>query len=131
MDNVAEAAAEQTRQTPYEMLGGEAGLRRLVDRFYDIMETDPAAAGIRAMHAPDLAPMRKLLFAFFSGWLGGPRLYSACVMSAHNRFAIGESERDQWLNCMRRAAAETEMPAELREPFERILRRMADGMRNR
>lgn len=129
MDNTA--TATEARQSPYDMLGGEAGLRQLVDRFYDIMDSDPAATGIRAMHAPDLAPMRKLLFEFFSGWLGGPRLYSNCVMSAHNRFAIGESERDQWLHCMRRAAAETEMPGELREPFDRILARMADGMRSR
>jgi hemoglobin len=130
MDSNA-APAEEVRQTPYQMLGGEAALRRLVDRFYDIMDSDPAAATIRAMHAPDLAPMRQSLFEFFSGWMGGPRLYSKCVMSAHGKVVIGDRERDEWLACMRRAAEETEMATELRDAFMGILTRMADGMRNK
>ena len=127
----APAPAEQARQTPYELLGGEEALRCLVDRFYDIMDSDPAAVHLRAIHAPDLGPMRKLLFEFFSGWMGGPRLYSACVMSAHSKVAIGDRERDEWLACMKRAAEETEMAPELREAFIGILTRMADGMRNK
>jgi hemoglobin len=131
MDSAPAPAEQAPPQTPYELLGGEAALRRLVDRFYDIMDSDPAAATIRAMHAPDLGPMRKSLFAFFSGWMGGPRLYSACVMSAHGKFAIGDRERDEWLACMKRAAEETEMAPELRDAFMAILKRMADGMRNK
>ena len=34
-------------QTAYQLLGGEEGVRRLVDHFYQIMDTDPAAAPIR------------------------------------------------------------------------------------
>src|SRR4051794_8254440 len=65
----------KTELTPYEQIGGEATVRRLADRFYGIMESDPGAARIRAMHGQDLAPIRKLLFEFLSGWLGGPALY--------------------------------------------------------
>ncbi len=45
--------------TPYELLGGEPGVRALVDRFYDIMDRDPAMAPLRALHAADLAPIAR------------------------------------------------------------------------
>jgi hemoglobin len=34
------------------VLGGEAPVRRLVERFYDIMDSAPEAASLRRMHAP-------------------------------------------------------------------------------
>ena len=46
-DATPEPAAPEI--TPYEMMGGADAIRRVVDRFYDIMDSDPAAAGIRAM----------------------------------------------------------------------------------
>src|SRR5579871_2654274 len=100
VEPTSEAAKSQV--TPYELIGGEAAVRRLADRFYEIMDTDPAAARIRAMHADDLIPIRQLLFEFLSGWLGGPQLYfrraeHRCIMSAHRPYAIGETERDQWM----------------------------------
>lgn len=61
--------------TPYELLGGESGVRRLVDRFYDLMDSAPEAATIRALHARTLKASREKLFLFFSGWTGGPQLY--------------------------------------------------------
>src|SRR5579872_530136 len=105
---IAASANEAPEITPYDLIGGEAMVRRLADRFYEIMDTDPGAARIRAMHAKDLAQIRQLLFEFLSGWLGGPPLYSQrsehrCIMSAHRPYAIGEAERDEWMMCMRRA----------------------------
>lgn len=131
-------AAEKTAAaiTPYAMIGGEAGLRRIVERFYDIMDSDPAAAGIRAMHGPDLAPVREKLFEFMSGWLGGPPLYHQrtdrkCIVSAHAAFAIGPTERDQWLMCMRAALEDVGLPAEVRGYLDEPLFRVADFFRNR
>ena len=131
-----EATPEAEELTPYEMIGGEAVLRRVVDRFYDIMDNDPAAARIRAMHAADLSPMRERLFEFMSGWLGGPPLYfqrpdHKCIVSAHRPFAIGESERDEWLMCMRRALAEEDAPEEVRKLLDEPLSRVANAFRNR
>ena len=37
--------------THYVLLGGDDGIRRLVDRFYDLMDTAPEAATIRRLHA--------------------------------------------------------------------------------
>jgi hemoglobin len=128
--------AENTAITPYAMIGGQAGLKRIVARFYEIMDSDPAASGIRAMHGRDLGPVRERLFEFLSGWLGGPPLYfqrtdSRCVVSAHSAYAIGEAERDQWLYCMRRALEEEGLAPEVRTYLDGAFFRLADFIRNR
>ncbi len=123
---MSQSAAPRVEATPYETIGGEAALRRLIDRFYDIMESNSAVAPLRAMHAADLRPMRRRLFEFMSGWLGGPRLYSDCVMGAHAHLKIGERERDQWLQCMRQAIAEENVPEPMRSLMDTALVRMAD-----
>jgi hemoglobin len=117
--------------TPYDLIGGEARLRQLVNRFYDIMDSEPAAADIRAMHGPNLGPVRESLFGFLSGWLGGPRLYTRCIMSAHRPFSIGAAERDQWLLCMKCAVADLEIAPDLRRLLDQAFLRMADAIRNR
>ena len=60
----AEPNAEPTppAATPFERLGGERGVRALVDRFYDLMDLEPAAAGLRALHPATLADSRNKLF---------------------------------------------------------------------
>ena len=50
--------------TPFERLGGEAGVRQLVDRFYDLMDLEPSYAGIRALHPTELDGSRDKLFWF-------------------------------------------------------------------
>ena len=42
--------AESSTPTHYDLLGGDAGIRRLVDRFYDLMDTAPEATHVRALH---------------------------------------------------------------------------------
>jgi hemoglobin len=129
----AEAALEKT---PYEMIGGEAAVRRLVDRFYDIMDSAREPRDLRRMHATDLAPMRQLLFEFLSGWLGGPALYfqrpeHRCIRSAHHGLSIGEAERNQWMTCMRRAMEDCDVTPEVRAMIEGPLARMCESFRNR
>jgi hemoglobin len=131
----AAPASEAPKITPYELIGGEATVRRLADRFYEIMDTDPAAARIRAMHGKDLTQIRQLLFEFLSGWLGGPPLYfqrseHRCIMSAHRPFAIGEAERDEWMMCMRRAMDECELTPGMRALLDQAFSRMANMFRS-
>ena len=40
--------------TPYERIGGEAGLRRMTQRMYALMDTLPEAAAVRAQHPSSL-----------------------------------------------------------------------------
>ncbi len=127
----AEASA-----TPYARLGGDAGVRALVDRFYDLMDLEPAYAGIRALHPATLEGSRDKLHAFLSGWLGGPDLYQSRfghprLRARHLPYAIGIAERDQWLACMAQAMAETEVDAALAERLAQAFFGTADWMRNK
>ena len=120
----------------YERLGGEAGVRRLVDRFYDLMDTLPEAAVIRALHPADLAGSREKLFMFLSGWLGGPPLYiekhgHPRLRARHLPFPIGEAEGNAWMLCMERALSEFEVDSMLRDQLLHSLRQTATHMRNR
>ena len=121
--------------THYELLGGDAGIRRLVDRFYDLMDTAPEAATVRALHATSLKASREKLYLFLTGWTGGPPLYveqrgHPRLRMRHFPFSIGERERDEWLWCMDRALAEHDMPHDVREHLRRRLHDLADHMRN-
>jgi hemoglobin len=122
-------------ESHFELVGGEPGIRNLVDRFYDLMDSVPEAAGIRSMHPPDLATSREKLFLFLVGWMGGPPLYverhgHPMLRRRHLPFPIGEAERDAWVACMDGALDEHEMPPELREYLKQRFRAVADHMRN-
>lgn len=92
----------------YQAAGQQAGIRKLVDDFYDVMEQHRDAKTIRDMHPQDLEESRDKLALFLCGWLGGPRLFrekygSIGIPRAHAHLPIGEAERDAWLMCMEEA----------------------------
>ena len=118
-----------------EMLGGEQGLRALVDRFYDLMDSSPEAAKIRTFHAKSLKQSREKLFMFLSGWSGGPQLYvqrfgHPRLRMRHLPFPIGSVERDQWLWCMNRALEESQLDPHVVEYLKYRFAETADFMRN-
>ena len=118
----------------YERIGGEDGVRRLVKRVYELMDSLPEAAGIRALHK-DLPEAEQKLFMFLSGWMGGPPLYTEQfghprLRMRHMPFAISESERDQWMACMSRALDETVADEALRNELKDAFTKIADFMRN-
>ncbi len=126
----------QVAVTPFERLGGQAGVRALVDRFYDLMDTLPQAATIRALHPRDLATSRDKLFKFLCGWLGGPQLYMQeyghpRLRARHISFPIGAAERDAWMLCMERALEDCALDTLMRAHLLQSLRNTADFMRNR
>lgn len=123
------------QETAYELLGGDAGVRALVDRFYDYMDSEPLAREIRRMHAKSLKASREKLYLFLSGWLGGPDLYvqqygHPMLRRRHLPFAIGTSERDQWMHCMRLALDDISLDPSLRIRLEAAFQATADHMRN-
>lgn len=92
----------------YQAAGREAGIRKLVDDFYDVMERLPEAVKIRNMHPTDLTVSRDKLARFLCGWLGGPKLFaekygSIRIPQVHSHLEIGYRERDAWLLCMQEA----------------------------
>jgi len=124
-----------TPTTPYQLLEGEVGVRRLADAFYDAMNELPQAADIRKMHEADLTGIRQKLFEYLSGWLGGPPLYqqkygTICLTRAHAPYAIGPSARDQWLACMQEALRRIDASPELCEMLDQPMFRIAETVRN-
>ncbi|OYY49330.1 MAG: hemoglobin-like protein [Methylophilaceae bacterium 17-44-8] len=137
LDKIEEAGSNQS--TFYELLGGEASgqalIKQLVDTFYDVMESDPKAAGIRAIHQADLTDAREKLTMFLTGWMGGPQLYierhgHPMLRRRHMPFVIGESERDQWMYCMIRAMHTLQLDEEVMKKLASQLYGVADFMRN-
>ena len=121
-------------QTPYEILGDQ-GIKDLVKAFYEIMDTDPEAAEIRAMHAEDLSPVRSKLVSYLVGWMGGPPVYLAvtgtvCLTDPHAAYHIGPRQRDQWLMCMDKALERIGASAELKEMLRLPMQHVADTVRN-
>lgn len=125
----------ETQPTPYERIGGETAVRKLVGRFYTHMHELPEAYGVRKLHPQDLSGSADKLYMFLSGWLGGPQLYvqqfgHPRLRMRHFPFAIGETERDQWLLCMDLALRDIVADEPLRQELYGALARLADHMRN-
>lgn len=119
----------------FEKLGGEQGIRQLVDTFYDRMDRAAEYAPLRAMHPPHLDGSRDKLFWFLCGWSGGPQHFQQRfghprLRARHMPFAIGEAERDQWLACMAEALAQCGVADPVRAALWPSLSGLADWMRN-
>lgn len=136
----------ESELTLYEQIGGEKVWRELVERFYFHMDSNPEMKQIRSMHGEDLSNARERLFAFLSGWSGGPQLFMEKyghprLRMRHLRFPIGKLERDQWLQCMLFALDDLEMneigngeiglSSELKFFLMDSFYKVADHMRNR
>lgn len=124
-----------TIPTHYQRIGGEAKLRQLTRRFYEIMDELPETYGLRKMHAEDLSGSAEKLFEFLSGWMGGPQLFvekygHPMLRRRHLPFKIGSDARDQWMQCMKLALEETVPDTALRDELYDALFKVADHMRN-
>lgn len=119
----------------FDLIGGEARVRELVDRFYDLMDLEPEFAVLRGVHPPSLDSARDKLFWFLCGWLGGPDHYISRfghprLRARHLAFRIGIAERDEWLACMGQAMQETGVDPALQARLAESFAGTADWMRN-
>ena len=128
-------SAVEAEISMFERIGGAVVIDRLVEAFYRRMDALPEAKSVRAMHAPDLGPVKNVLKRYLTEWTGGPRLYSPekghpRLRQRHMGFAIGNAERDAWLLCMRGALEETVADVGARGELDGALTKLADWMRN-
>lgn len=129
-------ATENETTSLYAAIGGEDAIHRLVDRFYELMDTSPDAKACRDIHPPSLDGSRQKLFEYLTGWLGGPQLYTQkyghpMLRRRHFVAPIGPGERDGWLMCFERALAETIPDERLRQAIWEPARRLALHMQNK
>ncbi|MEQ8428711.1 MAG: group II truncated hemoglobin [Gammaproteobacteria bacterium] len=119
----------------FERIGGDEGLKKLVQVFYDEMESLPEAKTIRELHPEDTRSAREKLFMFLSGWMGGPDRYIAAfghprLRARHLPFPIGEKEKDQWLLCMEKALDALEIDSAFKMQLLQSFRQTANHMMN-
>ena len=124
-----------TDTTPYEALGGEAGVKRLVHRFYELMGELPEAYGVRQMHPASLEGSGQSLFEFLSGWFGGPPLYAEKkghprLRMRHAPYAVSQTMRDEWMLCMTQTITEQVADADFQTWLLGTFAQMADHMIN-
>lgn len=120
----------------FERIGGAHTIDRLVESFYQRMDTLAEARGIRDMHDLDLEPLKRVFKRYLTEWLGGPDLYSSerghpRLRQRHMGFPIGNAARDAWMLCMDGALAETVADEDARQNIRESMLKLADWMRNR
>ncbi len=118
----------------YRAAGEEAGIRRLVDSFYDIMSSRTEYQRIYSWHPPDNQMSRDKLARFLCAWTGGPQLYARKygtinIPASHAHLKVTEVERDQWLHCMREALDEQAYTEQLKSYLLKQLRIPAERIR--
>lgn len=121
--------------TLYEAIGGDATVKALTRRFYELMDTLPEAARCRAIHPADLSGSEAKFYDYLTGYLGGPPVYvekhgHPMLRRRHFAAPIGPAERDEWLLCFRRAMDETIENPKLREIIWAPVERLAFHMQN-
>jgi hemoglobin len=119
-----ELVSPQKRSNVYDLAGGMPAFERLVDVFYESVKAD---ARLAPMFPADMSGPKEHLALFLAQFFGGPSEYSIRrghprLRSRHLPFAIGQAERDTWLQHMLAAleAVDIEEPAlsEMRAYFE-------------
>ena len=126
----------QTNVTPYELLGGEAGVRRLVNRFYELMDELPEAYEVRRLHPESLDNSAQNLFEYLSGWFGGPTMYTdkkghPRMRMRHAPYAVTPSAKNEWMLCMTQALTEQVPDPAFRDHLIATFAGLADHMVNR
>ncbi len=122
----------------YDEIGGAPSVRRLVERFYDLVETDPRGTVILAQHlrGHGIAHVREEQFAFLSGFFGGPRIYAERhghmdLRELHHHLPIRPQDSEDWLAMMDQAIADCGLAGGAVERARPALRRAALMLVNR
>ena len=110
-------------------------MRELVDRFYDLMDLEPAYAGC-VLHGDSLDSARDKLFWFLCGWLGGPNHLSnalatrACVHGICRFASASRSATSGWPAWPKPCAASARWTRRCSRDLAEAFAGTADWMRN-
>jgi len=118
--------------TPYEAIGGEETVAKLVDAFYKRVAKHPDLAPI---FPKDLTETRRKQYAFLTQFFGGPPLFSArygppMLRKRHLPHPITPKRVEAWLACMAEAMDEAGIRGPVREYLFARLTATAHHMTN-
>lgn len=124
---------EPPAATPYDQMGGAATFQRLVDGFYDRVESDEVLAPMYPPEVWDGARWR--LAAFLAQYWGGPTDYSdtrghPMLRARHLPFRVDAEARTRWLTHMRASLDDLALPGKQDAALWDYLTRAAFAMQN-
>src|SRR5437868_2261432 len=122
----------ESQVTLFDRVGGQPFFDRLVDHFYDGVETDPR---LRTMYPDDIGPSRRRLALFLGQYWGGPSAYQEerghpRLWMRHAPFPIDGVARDRWLEHMRTAVEAMDPDPAVRTSLIEYFEYAAESMRN-
>ena len=128
----------QKKDSLFARLGGEDGVRALVECFYDIIEQEPSARPLHELHlqGAGVAHSRVEQFNYLCGFFGGSQHYvmrhgHSRLREIHEHVPIGPEMRDLWLDCMQKAIAQRGIAQDLAAQMMRHFTVAAETSRNR
>ena len=118
----------------YDAVGGMPFFERLVDAFYDGVETDDVLAPLYP-EAPDFRGARRRLTLVLAQYWGGPTTYNderghPRLRMRHFPFPVGPLQRDRWLQHMTAAVRSTGATAEVQQALLDYFVPAAEHLRN-
>jgi hemoglobin len=118
--------------SPFDALGGEKVISKLVDAFYRRVGNDPDLAPI---FPDDLTETARKQKQFLTQYLGGPSIYTEehghpMLRARHMPFEITPKSAKAWITCMSLAMDEVGLKGPLREDFFQRLVLTAQHMIN-
>lgn len=118
--------------TIYELVGGDETFKRLVDIFYERVESDEE---LRSIFPDDLEPGKHWQFLFLTQFFGGPARYQAerghpRLRMRHAPYPIDDNLRAAWLGHMLVAVDEAGIQEPARSMMRSYFERAAEHMVN-
>lgn len=128
--------------TLYNLMGGDEGMRRIADTFYDKVSNHPE---IKDLFPKNLDVSKEKMAMYLTQFLGGPSLYSEkygppMMRRRHLAFPVTPEGNEAWLACMEDALKEHRVEEQhqnlimnsLRQIGYRLINRSSEsiGMRN-
>lgn len=119
---------EMKQESLYQLMGGEAVVRQLVEGFYPRVQAHP---DLSDLFPEDITPVMEKQYLFLTQFFGGPPLYSQqhghpMLRARHLPFPIDERRARAWLQCMSEALAEVEIePAVKAQMWQRLVQTAA------
>lgn len=125
-------AGNEKSGTLFEKAGGIEFFESLVERFYAGVADDPL---LRPLYPSDLTDAKTNLAAFLVEYWGGPNVYSSVrghpmLRARHLPFAIGQAERDAWMQHMAASVKESNSSEDLKEELLGYFERAATHLIN-